>query len=110
MTGGGRGGMLARPCTELALMDATDGTERLAGLAALFAGRENPRTGNATQHEPWEILVIALCTTLCGGENCTDMAAFGRAKEPFLHEWLLLQHGIPSHDSFSRVFRLLDPA
>ena len=87
-----------------------DGLERMAGVAALFAALEDPRTGNATQHELWEILVIALCTMLCGGEDCTDMAAFGRAKEPFLRAWLPLKHGIPSHDTFSRVFRLLDPA
>jgi len=38
------------------------------------------------------------------------MAVFGRAKEPFLRQFLRLEHGIPSHDTFSRVFRLLDPA
>ena len=38
------------------------------------------------------------------------MALFGRAKEPFLRQFLRLEHGIPSHDTFSRVFRLLDPA
>jgi predicted transposase YbfD/YdcC len=57
-----------------------------------------------------EVLVIALCTVLCGGENCADMALFGRSKRAFLQEFLRLEHGIPSHDTFSRVFRLLDPA
>ena len=56
----------------------------------------------------WKL--IALCTILCGGEDCSDMALFGRAKEPFLRQFLRLEHGIPSHDTFSRVFRLLDPA
>src|SRR4051812_20501212 len=46
---------------------------------------------------------------LCGGEDCSDMALFGQAKEPFLRQFLPLEHGIPSHDTFSRVFRLLDP-
>ena len=57
-----------------------------------------------------EILLIGLCTVLCGGETCTDMVRFGRAKHTFLEEVLTLRHGIPSHDTFSRVFRLLDPA
>jgi predicted transposase YbfD/YdcC len=47
---------------------------------------------------------------LCGAEDCSDMALFGRAKQPFLRQFLKLRHGIPSHDTFSRVFRLLDPA
>ncbi len=53
--------------------------------------------------------MIALCTMLCGGEDCLDMELFGDAKEPFLRQFLSLRHGIPSHDTFSRVFRLLDP-
>jgi len=53
--------------------------------------------------------MIALCTMLCGGEDCSDKPLFGRAKEPFLRQFLTLKHGIPSHDTFSRVFRLLDP-
>lgn len=56
-----------------------------------------------------EILLIALCTVLSGGETCADMALFGRLKQSFPKEFLALEHGIPSHDTFSRVFRLLDP-
>jgi predicted transposase YbfD/YdcC len=79
-------------------------------FAAVFADLEDPRTGNAKRHEFLEILLIGLCTVLCGGETCTDMVRFGRAKHTFLEEVLTLRHGIPSHDTFSRVFRLLDPA
>ena len=67
-----------------------------------------PSEANA-RHDLMEILVIALCTMLCGGEDCTDMALFGRSKEPFLRQFLRLRHGIPSHDTFCGVFRLLDP-
>jgi predicted transposase YbfD/YdcC len=56
-----------------------------------------------------EILMIALCTVLCGGENAVDMAEFARAKEELLRGFLKLKNGLPSHDTFSRVFRLLDP-
>ena len=79
-------------------------------FAAVFADLEDPRTGNAKRHALLEILLIGLCTVLCGGETCTDMVRFGRAKHTFLEEVLTLRHGIPSHDTFSRVFRLLDPA
>jgi DDE family transposase len=75
---------------------------------ACFCDLEDPRDDNA-RHELLEVLVIALCTMLCGGEDCTDMALFGRVKEPFLRQFLRLRHGIPSHDTFSRLFRLLDP-
>jgi len=78
-------------------------------FTACFADLEDPREDNA-RHELQEILVIALCAMLCGAEDCSDMALFGRAKQPFLRQFLKLRHGIPSHDTFSRVFRLLDPA
>jgi predicted transposase YbfD/YdcC len=76
------------------------------GFAEVFGELEDPRTGNAKRQLLLEILLIAPCTILSGGEDCTDMALFGRAKEPSLR----LPSGIPSHDTFSRVFRLLDPA
>ena len=82
----------------------------MEGFRSVFADLEDPRTGNAQCHDLHEILLIAVCTILCGGEDCSDMAVFGRAKEPFLRQFLRLEHGIPSHDTFSRVFRLLDPA
>jgi len=74
-----------------------------------FAEVIDPRQDNA-RHNLHELLLIALCTMLCGGEDCSDMALFGEAKEPFLRQFLRLRHGVPSHDMFSRVFRLLDPA
>ena len=76
----------------------------------IFDELEDPRTGNAKRHPLHEIVLIALCAVLCGGETCADMALFGRSKRDFLREFLTLEHGIPSHDTFSRVFRLLDPA
>lgn len=78
-------------------------------FVACFDELEDPRDDNA-RHDLNEILIIALATIMCGGEDCSDMALFGRAKELFLRQFLRLRHGIPSHDTFSRVFRLLDPA
>jgi len=78
-------------------------------LRACFGDLVDPRTGNAQRHDLCEILLIALAATLCGAESCVDMALFGRAKEPLLRRFLRLEGGVPSHDTFSRVFRLLDP-
>ncbi|MDQ2741327.1 MAG: ISAs1 family transposase [Chloroflexota bacterium] len=77
-------------------------------FAACFAEVIDPRQDNA-RHNLHELLLIALCTILSGGKDCSDMALFGKVKEPFLRQFLRLRHGIPSHDTFSRVFRLLDP-
>ena len=73
-------------------------------VGAVFGDLEDPRTGNAKRHALHEILVIAVCTVLCGGETCADMTLFGRSKRAFLEEFLTLEHGIPSHDTISRDF------
>lgn len=78
------------------------------GLRMLFEAVPDPRAENAW-HDLSEVLLIAFAATLCGAENCSEMAMFGRAKEPVLREFLRLEHGVPSHDTFSRIFRLLDP-
>lgn len=54
--------------------------------------------------------MIALCAVLCGGQGAVDMALFAKAKENFLRGFLRLDNGLPSHDTFSRLFRQLDPA
>ena len=56
-----------------------------------------------------EILAIAMCAVLCGGQGSVEMGLFAKAKEPFLRGFLRLENGVPSHDTFSRLFRSLDP-
>jgi predicted transposase YbfD/YdcC len=73
-----------------------------------FGEIADPRAANA-QHDLSELLFIALLASLCGASSCADMAEFGLAKETLLRRVLTLRHGVPSHDTFSRVFRLLDP-
>ena len=73
-----------------------------------FSEVSDPR-GENIRHDLHEILLIALCTMLCGGEDCSDMVEFGHAKRPFLRQFLRLKHGIPSHDTFNRVFAALRP-
>jgi hypothetical protein len=77
-------------------------------FAKSFRSLPDPRAANAL-HELVEILVIALAAVLCGATGPTDKALFGRAKEKLLRQFLRLEHGIPSHDTFSRVFRILAP-
>lgn len=81
----------------------------MEAFKACFEGLTDPRRGNALQHDLHEMLMIALCTFLCGGRTCIDMAEFAEERGAFLSEFMTLKGGAPSHDSFSRLFRLLDP-
>jgi predicted transposase YbfD/YdcC len=73
-----------------------------------FGELDDPRAANA-RHDLVELLFVALLACLCGAQSCEDMCEFGRSKEGLLRQFLTLKHGIPSHDTFSRVFRLIDP-
>jgi predicted transposase YbfD/YdcC len=74
----------------------------------LFSDVADPRAANL-QFDFVTVLMIAQLAMLCGAENCSDMADFGRSKQKLLRRILRLPHGVPSHDTFSRVFRHLDP-
>ena len=78
-------------------------------FVAVFAEVPDPRTGNAKRHDLLEVLTIALTASVCGAESCSDFADFAADREGLFREFLRLENGIPSHDTFSRVFRLLDP-
>jgi predicted transposase YbfD/YdcC len=80
----------------------------MEGFISVFSDVEDPRADNA-RHNLLEVLFIALAAVLCGAESCSDMADFGEAKETLLRQVLRLENGVPSHDTFSRIFRLLDP-
>src|ERR1700729_2972845 len=77
-------------------------------FAECFSELPDPRADNAL-HDLTEILFIALMATLCGATSCTDMALFARMKAYLWQDVLVLENGLPSHDTFSRVFRMLDP-
>ena len=83
--------------------------ETLEQFGACWEGLEDPRRGNAALHDFHELPMIALCCVLCGGQGAVDMAVFVEAKEPFLRSFLTLANGLPSHDTFSRLLRNLDP-
>src|SRR5688572_2384673 len=70
---------------------------------------QDPRDFNS-RHEVGTILFLALAATLCGAKTCVEMAEFVEGREEELSAIVDLPHGAPSHDTFSRLFRLLDPA
>jgi predicted transposase YbfD/YdcC len=78
-------------------------------LTKHFASLKDPRIGNATPHQLQDILVIAICASICSADTWVEVETWGLAKEKWLREFLELPNGIPSHDTFGRVFALLDP-
>lgn len=74
-----------------------------------FQSSPDPRVDRTKDRDLIDILVIAICTLLCAGETFNDMEDFGHAKEPWFRTFLRLRNGIPSHDTFNRVFAALDP-
>lgn len=76
---------------------------------AWFGDLPDPRAANV-RYDLVEVVFIALSAVLCGAEDCTDMADFAHARQDWLGTILDLPHGVPSHDTFSRVFRLMEPA
>ena len=79
-------------------------------FGACFDDLPDPRTGNARRHNLLALLTIALTASICGAESCVDFADFGRDRAALFAEFVDLPAGLPSHDTFSRLFRLLDPA
>ena len=69
---------------------------------------KDPRIERKKLHSLKDILVIAVCATICGADNWEDMAEFGESKQEWFAGFLELENGIPSHDTFRRVFILLD--
>ena len=67
------------------------------------------RSGNAVDHKIIDILAIAILSVLCGADGWTDMEEFGNSKIEWLGKFLELPKGIPSHDTFGRVFAAIDP-
>ena len=78
-------------------------------IAFHFSVLTDPRMDRTKYHSLHDILVIALCAMLCGAEAFTDFAQFGDCRLPWFKTVLELPHGIPSHDTFRRVFAMLNP-
>jgi len=80
-----------------------------AGIEEHFSDVQDPRIDRSKLHKLIDMLIIAICGVVCGADNWEDIADFGRAKQEWFEQFLELPNGIPSHDTFNRVFNRLDP-
>jgi predicted transposase YbfD/YdcC len=78
-------------------------------IKSYFEQIEDFRQAKKCKHRLSDILLIGICTYLCNGQDYEDMVLFGHAKGPSLVDLLELPNGVPSHDTFNRVFQLLNP-
>ena len=74
-----------------------------------FGKLRDPRIGNAKRHKLIDIIIIAICAVISGADSWSDVELYGRTKRSWLKKVLELPKGIPSHDTFGRVFARLDP-
>lgn len=81
----------------------------LGDLESLFAQVDDPRMERTQLHRLRDIIILAICGVICGAEGWVEIEEFGKAKEAFFTQLLNLPNGIPSHDTFGRVFALIDP-
>src|SRR4051794_5063296 len=80
----------------------------IEGLAACFAGLADPRATRRCDHRLIDILVIAACAVIACAESWEDIELYGCSKQAWLKTFLALPNGIPSHDTFRRVFMLIE--
>src|SRR5512138_3220499 len=81
--------------------------QALGSISAYFGQMEDPRIERNKLHPLLNIIVIAICAVICGAENWVDVELYGNLKKEWLGKYLDLSNGIPSHDTFGRVFRRL---
>jgi len=81
----------------------------LRDLETIFAQVEDPRVERTNRHRLRDIIILAICGVICGAEGWVEIEEFGKAKEAWFTKLLNLPNGIPSHDTFGRVFAHIDP-
>jgi predicted transposase YbfD/YdcC len=82
---------------------------QLVSLLTILEEVPDPRLTAIVDHDLPDILIIALCTILCGGDSFYDMEEFGEVRSDWLKTFLRLRNGAPTHDTYNRVFQALDP-
>src|SRR5438552_18103729 len=83
--------------------------ENMHTLQSIFEGIDDPRVERTKLHNLLDIMIIAILGVLCGADGWVEIEAFGKTKEGWLKTFLELPNGIPSHDTFGRVFARIDP-
>ncbi len=78
-------------------------------IADHFSNIDDPRVERTKQHKLIDIITIAICAVICGADSWVAIETYGRAKHQWLQQFLELPNGIPSHDTFARVFARVDP-
>lgn len=81
----------------------------LESLEKHFEGLEDPRSASRIEHHLMDIVLITICAVICGAEDWGEVAEYGLAKQSWLASFLALPNGIPSHDTFNRLFARIDP-
>lgn len=79
-----------------------------SSVVTAFSGIDDPRSASGKRHDLMDIIAIAICAVICGAEGWADVELFGKSKQDWLTRFLKLPNGIPSHDTFGRVFSLID--
>lgn len=85
-------------------------SSRLVAVFTPFENLADPRIERTRVHDLFELVVVALCGTIAGADTWADIERFGNDRLAWLRTFLRLEGGVPSHDTFGRVFALLDPA
>ena len=89
---------------------STNATQnQIVSLITILKEVPDPRVTCTVEHDLSDLLMIALCTLLAGGESFYDMEEFGEVRLPWLKTFLCLRHGAPKHDTYNRVFQAVDP-
>jgi predicted transposase YbfD/YdcC len=81
----------------------------IGSIARHFGKIRDPRIDRTKRHKLLDILIIAICGVICGADSWVDIELFGKSKMEWLKTFLKLPNGIPSHDTFGRVFAALNP-
>jgi hypothetical protein len=79
-------------------------------IADYFAQMPDPRVERTRRHKLIDIITIAICAVICGADTWVDIESYGQAKVKWLKRFLELPNGIPSHDTFARVFARVESA
>jgi predicted transposase YbfD/YdcC len=83
---------------------------RLIPVSEVFVSIPDPRSKRHAKHDLSELLTVAVCAVLCGADDFVDVALWGKSNLKWLRKFLKLKAGVPSHDTFCRVFAMIDPA